>query len=354
MTLSVMDRYKNEFVISFAKAMGENLTRWKKFQSYYRKKLYTSDLKWYALGFILGYTPGKRETDYFSNLPAHTIMAFVIMIFAIIIAISIRNKDYQNDVKSTFFNNLFKVFNNKIKYENKYGDYTYNSILESIENGNNDFGEEILNTQRAETITNFTFNDSELFQKYKVNDRNDDDNFYGEYNQVKFNICETELNNKETSKNGKSYYHQLFHGVALQFKIYKNIKSRVLIYSNGLWNKPPQGYEKVKTEYRKFNKRFSIYAPAGTKGQIEARYLFNTAFLDRFMQLQTSFKVNKIQCSVKDSTILILLSTNKDLFEMNHLLGRIDDKHQYAKLFDEFASVLSFIDVLHLFDKTKL
>ena len=52
--------------------------------------------------------------------------------------------------------------------------------------------------------------------------------------------------------------------------------------------------------------------------------------------------------------LVMFLSTNKDLFEMNHLLGKIDDIKQYYHLFDEFASVLSFIEVLNLSSKTKL
>ena len=72
------------------------------------------------------------------------------------------------------------------------------------------------------------------------------------------------------------------------------------------------------------------------------------------MNIQTSFKVRKMCCSVYGDNLLIMLSTNKDLFEMNHLLGRIDDVKQSHHLFDEFASVLSFIDVLNLSSKTML
>ena len=92
----------------------------------------------------------------------------------------------------------------------------------------------------------------------------------------------------------------------------------------------------------------------GGLGQIEARYLLNTVFLDRFMQLQTSFRVSKIACSVYGENMLVMLSTNRDLFEMNHLLGKIDDIKQYKHLFEEFASVLSFMEVLNLASKTKL
>ena len=102
--------------------------------------------------------------------------------------------------------------------------------------------------------------------------------------------------------------------------------------------------------------KYDVYVQKSqdVNGQIEARYLFNTAFMDRFMQIAISFGVYRVQCSIFDDSMLILLSTNKDLFEMNHLFGRIDDIHQYDHLFDEFASVLSFIDVLNLASKTGL
>ena len=80
----------------------------------------------------------------------------------------------------------------------------------------------------------------------------------------------------------------------------------------------------------------------------------NVSFLERFMQLKTSFRVGQMSCSIYGDTILVLLNTGKDVFEMNHLLGRLDDVKQYSRLFDEFASVLSFIDVLNLASKTKL
>lgn len=140
-------------------------------------------------------------------------------------------------------------------------------------------------------------------------------------------------------------------------KMQKKIKSRVLIYSKSNFNKAPKGFEKVEFEYEKFNQKYNVYVQKTQMeavGQIEARYLFNTAFMDRFMQLQTSFKVNKMQCSIFGDSMLILLFTNRDLFELNLLFKKIDDINQYETLFDEFASVLSFIDVLNLSSRTGL
>lgn len=143
----------------------------------------------------------------------------------------------------------------------------------------------------------------------------------------------------------------------MHFSMNKKIKSRVLIMSKEIGQCTPANYEKVEFEYEKFNKKYNVYVQktqmeAG--GQIEARYLLNTAFMERFMQISTSFKIDNMQCSIFGDSILILLSTNKDLFEMNHLLKKVDDINQYKTLFDEFASVLSFIDVLNLSSRTGL
>ena len=153
----------------------------------------------------------------------------------------------------------------------------------------------------------------------------------------------------------------------MHFKMHKNINTRILVRSkkkNWLYipisklfkNKIPEGYEKIEFESEAFNKKYDVYTykTPDYSGQIEARYLFNTAFLERFMQLQTSFRVDRMDCSVKDDNLLIMLSTERDLFEMNHLLGRVDDVNQYKRLFDEFSSVLAFIDVLNLSSNTKL
>ena len=104
------------------------------------------------------------------------------------------------------------------------------------------------------------------------------------------------------------------------------------------------------TEYEKFNKKYDVYVQKtqiDAVGQIEARYLFNTVFMDRFMQLHTSFRIRKMKCSICENYMLILLATNRDLFEINPIFGRIDDINQYKKLFDEISSVLLFLDVLN-------
>ena len=287
-----MEKYKNKFAIEFAKVMQQNSAEWKASQDTHIKNLYTIWVFRYIFACLVGFAPIKKESyDY--DVYFHICTAIVLFIGSIFYAI---------------------YFENSSEYNN-----------------------------------------SMLFNK-KVTFISADDRFSGVYNETPFVISEDSVTHNKRYKGGKSEEYMLFKGVAMHFKMKKQIKSRVLIYSKNMFNKVPQGYEKVEFEYEKFNKKYDVYVQKSqdVNGQIEARYLFNTAFMDRFMQIAISFGVYRVQCSIFDDSMLILLSTNKDLFEMNHLFGRIDDIHQYDHLFDEFASVLSFIDVLNLASKTGL
>ena len=317
-----MDKYKNDFAIEFAKLMQKNSQKWKKVQYDARLELLSpSSFGYYLLWFLGGFIPGTKEREY--NLKLHFIFAIGTLIAGIITNIQMQNKNYQNEVKRTLFPNLLKIF----------GNISYGRLLTRIS---------------KEKLTQ-----SELFPNEKITQKKDDDCFTGEYNGVNFTINETDFG--YTGNNNK--YAQVFKGLAMHFSMNKKIKSRVLIMSKEIGQCTPANYEKVEFEYEKFNKKYNVYVQktqmeAG--GQIEARYLLNTAFMERFMQISTSFKIDNMQCSIFGDSILILLSTNKDLFEMNHLLKKVDDINQYKTLFDEFASVLSFIDVLNLSSRTGL
>ena len=93
----------------------------------------------------------------------------------------------------------------------------------------------------------------------------------------------------------------MFKGLAMKFKMNKEIYPRVLILTKYSFTKIPPNFEKVTLEYEKFNKKYDVWVEKysnGTSGQVEARYLLNTVFMDRLMHIQTSFRVRKMCCSV--------------------------------------------------------
>lgn len=355
MPADCMDKYKNDFAIKFAKIMQQQLDIWKDVQN--SNRLYLISLQSFGLYFFIaaiGMIPGKNEHNY--DLKFHLILAAVCFVAAVIINIDVTNKAYQNIIKRTLFPQLLKIFGN-LQYRSS---SSLSSILNSciIDEKEIDNATDLANTNIDNLvlydIKNSIFQDSQLYDK-KITERTDDDAFYGTYNDVGITMVETDFG--WNAKNKYRTYHSMFKGVAMRFKMNKQIKSRVLILTKFSMTKIPKGFEKVELESVKFNKKYDVWVDSQSaegQGQIEARYLLNTAFLERLMKLQTSFRVSKMCCSVFGDSMLIMLHTRKDLFEMNHLFGRIDDVHQYKHLFDEFASVLSFIDVLNLSSKTKL
>lgn len=322
-THNSMLKYQNDFAIEFAKLMQVKLPAWKKIQSEQRKGLYSlPSIGWYFVMFLLGFVPGKHEHNY--DIKCHFWFAVVLFIGTIIWNIQISNKSYQNSVKRTCFKDLLNIFDKSIVYG------------------------------RWNLIPINDYQCSELISPNKAQTQEVDDCFYGTFKDVDFKINETKVGYNRKTKNNDNIFEPVFKGVSMHFKLHKVIKSRVLILSKYSWTKIPKDYERVNVEYEKFNKHYEVWVPKDGDGQIEARYLLNTAFLDRFMQLKTSFRVRKMCCSVYGGNMLIMLSTRRDLFEFNHLFGKIDDPKQYKTLFEEFASVLSFIDVLNLSSKTKL
>lgn len=333
-TTTSLDKYKNDFAINFAKIMQENLKSWEAIQKEERLSLISwKAFMWYFGISLIGFVPGKHETNY--NLKIHCIFAVIIFFFVVWGNISITNKRYQESIKKTLFPVLLKTFG-----DIHYKIFDYDAILDEKEKNKNKY-----------YIAKSVYEKSKLFDK-PVQYKNEDDCFYGKYQDIPFIINETEFGYITKGKSKEE--HTLFKGIGMEFKMNKKINSRVLILSKLSLTKIPENFEKVELEYEEFNKKYDVWVEKGSNGQIEARYLLNTAFLNRFMHLQTSFGILNMKCSIYQNSLLILLSTHKDLFEMNHLFGKFDDISQYQHLFGEFTSVLSFIEVLNLSSKTGL
>lgn len=356
-----MKKYKNEFTIKFDLLMQENLSIWKALQKHFKRKLYTIDLLWYLGAYCIGFIPFD---EYQYNLNVHLCAGLVPLAIAIFICIGTENKKYQTEIKKTCFPKLLKIFGENINYTNlnisttsslsdffgiigKIFRYGLDSILKTKEKNL-----ELSNNK----IENYVFENCGLYN-HRIEVRTDDDCIYGQYNNVDFIMNETDFGYETRDSKGNTHYHSMFKGVAMKFKMQKQIQAKVLVNTKSLFKYVPAGFEKVNLEYPEFAKKYQVYVKHGISsydGQIEARYLFNAAFLDRFMQLKTSFNTSNIKLSVEGDTMLLMLGTNRDLFEMNHLLGKIDDICQYETLFNEFASVLSFMDILNLASKTRL
>ena len=350
-----MKKYQNNFSMKFAQLMQKNLVLWKEIQKQEKRSLYGfKAITSYFLFSLLGFIPGKNEHNY--HLELHICFAIICFILAVIGNIHETNKRYQKEIKSSLFPELLTIFGENIFY-NKPSGIIGNHLVDSLI-GRRD----ILNITKSfnsssfqeHLLPNSLFENCGLYNR-EIEQRDDDDAFSGNFNGVKFTMVETDFGWKSRDK--YRTYHSMFRGLAMKFSMNKFIANKVFILTKHSFTKIPKNFERVTLESAQFNKKYDIWVEKSTNtisGQIEARYLLNTVFMERLMQIQTSFRINKMCCCVWGDEMLIMLSTNRDLFEMNHLFGQIDDIRQYKHLFEEFASVLSFIEVLKLDSKTKL
>ena len=166
----------NEFAINFAQTMAENVLIWQGVQSTMRRKLYSwKSIGGYIVAGLLGFIPGKREREY--NLELHCWFAIIIFISAILTNISLKNKEYQNEIKKTLFPKLLKVFSDNIWHSNHI------------------------------QISRNIYNETKLFQE-QIDRTEGDDFISGTYKGVDFKIAETTLytiRKPNSSKKEKCY-----------------------------------------------------------------------------------------------------------------------------------------------------
>ncbi len=107
---------------------------------------------------------------------------------------------------------------------------------------------------------------------------------------------------------------------------------------------------KLMLEDFQFNKKFKAYS----SDQIEGRYLLTTAFMERLLNIQTTFGTKDIKCSFYEDKLMIAISTNKNLFELGNLFCKVDKSVYIEKFLDEIISILIMIDYFKLDENTKL
>lgn len=193
-----------------------------------------------------------------------------------------------------------------------------------------------------------------------------DDYFEGVHDGVKITISEMKLINKDnfgtvvdTLHDPSEFYENkrdneitVFRGLFIKLSLNKLLNSHTIIIENtsavdkffSALSKERSGMEKVELEDVEFNKQFSVFS----EDQTEARYILTTTFMERFKHLKDIFQTNNIKASFQTNAVLIAIESYKDLFVLGDVTRPVTDTQQVQTLFEEFAAVLSLIEVLKL------
>ena len=106
---------------------------------------------------------------------------------------------------------------------------------------------------------------------------------------------------------------------------------------------------KIKLEDIEFNKLFNVFSD----DEIEARYLITTAFMERLLNLKTTFKSKNVKCAFINNQVFFALSTKKNLFEFGNLFKPLNNIEN-IEFFKEFFSILDLIEYFKFNEKTGL
>ncbi len=193
---------------------------------------------------------------------------------------------------------------------------------------------------KSYVIDKYTIKESTIFDRFE--DKKDDDSFYGTYKGLAININETELTYTTRDSEGRTEKHTEFKGVIAQIDFKKRFMGHTIIRNRCFANR--RVYEEIKLEDPEFSKKYYVDG----SDQVESRYILTTSFMERFKNIKTAFRASSIQASIKDSKILIAISTDKDLFRLGDINKPINDTKQFTELLNEFVSILAIVDELKL------
>ena len=104
---------------------------------------------------------------------------------------------------------------------------------------------------------------------------------------------------------------------------------RIGLHIPDISNRKKEAFEEVKLEDPCFDKKFNVYS----SDQIEARCLITPSFMERFQNLKTAFKSNKIKCSFYDTKMMIAISTKENLFEIGSLFKNLENPNYINKFY---------------------
>lgn len=226
--------------------------------------------------------------------------------------------DYENNMKSALFPEIFKLF----------GNLTYSKAV----NVNLDE----LQT-KSEIIPNYGF---EFFEDY----------IGGKVAGVDLEMFYAKL----TCDQKVSLNNIKFEGLMIIISMNKNFSGRTIIKKDAgrvgnLLERRISKYENVKLESSAFEKIFEVYS----SDQVEARYLLTTAFMEKLIEVSEVFDA-KMQCSFFDDKLLILLETHNRLFDTPSVRKPVHFNRNINKIMKEIELIESLVRILELNSKTHL
>jgi len=168
----------------------------------------------------------------------------------------------------------------------------------------------------------------------------------GQRRGVDFELFEAHLEERRTTRdsrgNTRTTWVTVFRGQCLRLDFHKNFYGRTLVTRDaGFFNRfsAPRGMQRAGLEDPVFERIFEVY----TTDQVESRYLLTPDLMQRFVDLETTFKGGKLKACFDGGEVFITVEGG-NLFEPGSMFRPLDCADRVRELLKDFNAVFNIID----------
>ena len=199
--------------------------------------------------------------------------------------------------------------------------------------------------------------------------KTDNDIVYGAYNGVNFIINEAYINPDESVKDPRLELYnmtQIKRMLIVRFDMNKNFKGRTFALSNDFRFNGTNIMQEVNLEDIEFMHGRKVYST----DQIEARYLFTTALIERLKMIEKAFNSSSFQLNGKKNNerpnwhlplgtgfannyVYLFITSPVDFFEVS-FSETLYNEDKYYNICRQLSALLSIVDLLKLDKKLGL
>ncbi|QYK00176.1 DUF3137 domain-containing protein [Shewanella psychrotolerans] len=182
------------------------------------------------------------------------------------------------------------------------------------------------------------------------------DSFKGKYQGIKFLLRELGLDvNDGTNNDNQTRYKNIFNGILIEFDISKRFSGITLISKDrGMFGNKLDAFKsdlsRVRLEDVRFEREFEVYS----SDQVEARYLLNTATMERLLSIGRFYN-SELEACFKDGKLLLKIASSHDYFQSNlDIQKELSFQEDIEQLFKELEEIFALINTLKLNQYTGL
>lgn len=172
-------------------------------------------------------------------------------------------------------------------------------------------------------------------------DREDyEDRITGHAHGADFDMFEAHFQKKRTDDKGRTHWVTLFRGQVISVDFHRKFTGRTVVLRERIFQGKKRGdMKRVGLVDPVFEKIFEAY---GTD-QVEARYLLTPTFMQRLVDLETSFAGKRIRFGFLEGKLFIAVET-KNRFEVGSMLKPLTTPERTQNILNEFGALFDIID----------